>query len=89
MSTVISQTIIEIVELRKDVAIIKKQHKYKFTRYKFNRDDEVVFNFCGTVKKGRITRAINHCGEVYYKILTPTGQWFQRVDEHQIITKIS
>lgn len=55
---------------------------------KFKVDDIVEFMFNEVKKIGRVTTVMNRNGLKLYNIETKTHQWFQKINQEDIISKI-
>lgn len=55
---------------------------------KFKVGDIAEFMFSGIKKIGRVTTVMNRNGLNLYNIETKTHQWFQKINQEDIISKI-
>lgn len=57
------------------------------TNNKYRRNDRVVFNFFGLIRRGRISNCFCDNGICTYHIETDDGVWYREIPEHDIISK--
>lgn len=81
-------TVNEIVYQREDRSARWRDSFISNRPNKFKVGDIVEFTFSGLRKIGRITTALCRSGICVYNIETRTHQWFQKIDEQSILSKI-
>ena len=84
----LSPTVNEILYARADRS---ERHKHSFfvtLPGKFKVGDIVEFAFSGIRKTGRVSNVLNRGGHILYNIETKTHQWFQKIKQEDIISKI-
>ncbi len=84
----LSPTINEIVYAQIERQERKQSSIFAALPGKFSVGDIVEFMFFGIKKIGRITTVMNRNGLRLYNIETKTHQWFQKINQEDIISKI-
>ena len=81
-------TVNEILLNRQDLRECKLTGRYDFSTTPFKKGDIVEFMFNGLKKIGRITTIFRKGGMHLYNIETKTHQWFQKIEQEDIISKL-
>lgn len=88
MNCEFAPTINEIVMHRQDRELNWMSDLIYSSGRKFNVGDIVEFAFNRLKKVGRITNVIRRNGKTLYNIETKTHQWFQKINQEDILSKI-
>lgn len=89
MNCQIYPTINEIVMLRADRKERQQRQIFSNLYTPFKVGDTVEFIFSGMRKTGRVTTIIRRSGINLYNIETNSHQWFQKIDESEILSKLN
>lgn len=85
-----SATINEILYNREDVRRTPEMVFQSFNqRPRYEVGDNVSFKFNGMSKMGRVTTILFVAGVCLYHIETASHQWFRKVEQDNIIAKLS
>lgn len=88
MNCELSPTINEIVYAQMDRQESSNALLLEIVPAKFKVNDIVEFMFSGIKKIGRVTTVLKRNGANLYNIETKTHQWFQKINQEDILSKI-